>query len=126
MTRKAPQTPKDLLPEQVAALDALDAGKTDFEAGIDPAWLTDADFVAARNARRAKGREEVLRRLDALATKAIDALEAALEDPATKVRAAQVILRAAHLDKPEGWYTGPATPAKVRKEWERESLYDAL
>ena len=47
-------------------------------------------------------------------------------DPATKVRAAQVILRAAHLDKPEGWYTGPATPAKVRKDWERESLYDAL
>ena len=66
MTRKAaPQ--KGLLPEQLTALDALDAGKTDFEAGMDPAWLRDPDFVAARNARRAKGREEVQRRLDHLA-----------------------------------------------------------
>jgi hypothetical protein len=123
MTRKAaPQ----LLPEQVAALDALDAGKTDFEAGIDPAWLRDADFIAARNARRRQGREEVQRRLDALAVKAVDALEAALEDPATRLRAAQVVLRAVRLEKPEGWSSGPTTPAQVRKDWECQLFIDSL
>jgi len=95
---------------QGAALDALLAGKSYAEAaqaaGIDRATLwdwyrKDVVFRCEYNRRRWEARAQVLDRIDALWSTALDGVEKALQDddPGTRLQAAGFLLRASTLYK---------------------------
>ena len=95
---------------QGAALDALLAGKSYAEAaqaaGIDRATLwdwseTDPLFKCECNRGRWEARAQVLDRIDALWSTALDGVEKALQDddPGTRLQAAGFLLRASTLYK---------------------------
>ena len=84
-------------------------------------WLQDAEFVAALNRRRLEVQEENTERLRAMTQKALDVLEAALEDanPHVRLRAAMHVLQAAKLTE----LPSPSRltyPEEVAADWFRE------
>jgi len=113
--------------QQEQAIALLLAGKSQAEtaAAVEVAaetltrWLHgDAAFVAAYNARRLELWEANSARLRELSGKAIDTIEAILQDPgesaAVRLRAAVVVLKELGAnDKPKE----PTTPAEVASQW---------
>jgi hypothetical protein len=85
-------------------------------------WFRDAEFVAALNRRRLEVQEENTERLRAMTQKALDVLEAALEDanPYVRLRAAMQVLQAAKLTE----LPSPSRltyPEEVAADWFRET-----
>lgn len=113
--------------QQEQAIALLLAGKSQAEtaAAVEVAaetltrWLHgDAAFVAAYNARRLELWEANSARLRELSGKAIDTIEAILQDPgesaAVRLRAAVVVLKELGANDKPG---GATTPAEVASQW---------
>jgi hypothetical protein len=105
----------ELNPKQLKARDALITGRTITEAASDAGvhrstvhrMLDDAEFVASLNARRSELRPAADSRLDHLQAKALDALEAALDDG--NARIALALLKGVGLLDGEKPYIGSTT-----------------
>jgi len=127
---------KELTESQRAALDALLAGKSYAEAaqaaGIDRATLwdwseTDPLFKCECNRGRWEARAQVLDRIDALWSTALDAVEKALQDddPGTCLQAAGFLLRASTLYK-IGRGTGPTDVADIEADLRQSEMRRVL
>lgn len=127
LTLLSPDT-EVLTEPQTAALDALCAGLTDAQAataaGVSEAqiiaWRTqDAPFLAAYNRRQRRAWEARHARLHVLADTALDTLASLLmsDDPAVRLKAAVVVLKAAALETVEPPSTD-VTPEDVTLSWQ--------
>ena len=114
--------PKPTADERDAAVSALLDGRNTADAadaaGMDRPtlhdWMRDdADFIAALNGGRRRLRDAADTRLLALAGKAMDCLERAVEDG--DARAALAVLKGLGLPGPSIRCVGPDDPATVRQ-----------
>lgn len=122
-------------PKQLKVRDALLMGRSITQAASDAGvhrstvhrMLDDAEFVASLNTRRSELRSAGDSRLEHLQSKALDALEAALDDG--NARIALAVLKGMGLLDGEKTYIGPITAEGValslvsaRRERERREL----
>lgn len=129
-----PALPK-LRPKQRLALEALLAGATDAQAAAKAGvsretvnrWRrADPNFIAATNAEQAEAWAGARTALRALLSKAVAAVEAALEAPAmpTRLRAASLVFKAhGVMANPVPAPSGARTPEGVADEWRRATEY---